>query len=150
MTLLWQFANTGPQLIVYSGTMEAMRQSWTDDRMDDLVLRIDNGFAQAREDSREMRREMAAQSAELRRENQELAREVREDVKVMASELRFEMAALHRETSEGFDGVNKRFDLVHQRFDVLLDAFNRRFDTLVVALIATMLSGLIGLIVSTF
>jgi hypothetical protein len=47
VTLFWQFANTPPQHLVYSAIiMEAMRESWTDDRMDDLVKRVDTGFAQ--------------------------------------------------------------------------------------------------------
>lgn len=46
MTLLWRFPNTGPRCVVYSANMEAVRERWTDDRMDDLVVRVDNGFAQ--------------------------------------------------------------------------------------------------------
>jgi hypothetical protein len=40
--------------------MEAMRQSWTDDRLDDLSRRMDNGFSRIDADMREMRAEIGA------------------------------------------------------------------------------------------
>jgi hypothetical protein len=40
--------------------MEAMRQSWTDDRLDDLARRMDNGFGRIDEDMRAMRVEIGA------------------------------------------------------------------------------------------
>ena len=52
--------------------MEAMRQTWTDDRMDDLVGRVDTGFARAHDDNKELRREMVGLGNELRRENKAL------------------------------------------------------------------------------
>jgi hypothetical protein len=44
--------------------MEVVRERWTDDRMDDLVVRVDNGFAQA--DARFA--ELRAEQIELRKE----------------------------------------------------------------------------------
>jgi phage shock protein A len=45
---LLQSAYQAAQLFVYGGIiMEAMREAWTDDRMDDLAARMDRGFAQA-------------------------------------------------------------------------------------------------------
>lgn len=121
MTLLWQFANTPPQLIVYSEIMEAVRQTWTDDRMDDLVKRVDDGFAQvdlrfaqAHEDIRELRRRMEEESKELRSENKALASELRVETNTLRSEM------------------------------------NRRFDALQTTLIAAVSSGFIGLIISNF
>jgi hypothetical protein len=38
--------------------METMRESWTDERMDDLSHRVDQGFARVDADIRELRREM--------------------------------------------------------------------------------------------
>jgi hypothetical protein len=38
--------------------MEAMRQAWTDDRLDDLNRRVENGFNRVDADIRELRSEM--------------------------------------------------------------------------------------------
>lgn len=40
------------QLFVYAVNMEAMRQSWTDERLDDLSQRMDSGFARVDADLR--------------------------------------------------------------------------------------------------
>jgi hypothetical protein len=40
--------------------MEAMRQSWTDDRLDDLARRMDDGFNRMDADMRAMRTEIGA------------------------------------------------------------------------------------------
>lgn len=43
-----------------TGGMEAMRESWTDDRLDDLAKRMDAGFERVDVDLRELRGEMKA------------------------------------------------------------------------------------------
>jgi hypothetical protein len=40
--------------------MEAMRDAWTDGRLDDLNHRVDNGFTEMQEEFRAVRIEMAA------------------------------------------------------------------------------------------
>jgi len=80
--------------------MEAMRQSWSDDRLDDLSDRVEAGFASV--DVRFARLE--ARIDEL------IARlDAKIDTKVdsSASELRLEMRA-------GFDQINARFDAMQQ------------------------------------
>jgi hypothetical protein len=44
--------------------MEAMREHWTDDRMDDLARRVDNGFNRVDKDLRDLRGEIAAMRSE--------------------------------------------------------------------------------------
>ena len=46
--------------------------AWTDDRIDDLVLRIDRGFDELRNEMREMRSEMR----EMRSETREMRSEI--------------------------------------------------------------------------
>jgi hypothetical protein len=41
-------------------SMEAMREAWTDDRLDDLANRMDLGFDRMDKDARELRAEMKA------------------------------------------------------------------------------------------
>lgn len=40
--------------------MEGVREAWTDDRLDDLNHRVDEGFREMREEFRAVRGEMAA------------------------------------------------------------------------------------------
>lgn len=47
--------------------MEAMRQSWTDERLDDLSRRMDEGFRRVDADVRELRTEMNARFDNLNR-----------------------------------------------------------------------------------
>jgi hypothetical protein len=47
--------------------MEAMRESWTDERMDDLSHRMDKGFDRVDADVRELRTEMNARFDSLQR-----------------------------------------------------------------------------------
>jgi hypothetical protein len=65
--------------------MEAMRQSWSDDRLDDLNKRVDDGFAR-----------VDAQFARL-------------DAKIDAT-----AAELRQEMKLGFDQINARFDAMQQ------------------------------------
>src|ERR1700754_5023867 len=74
--------------------MEAMRQSWSDDRLDDLNRRVDNGFAR-----------VDAEFVELRRDiDQRFAR-----VDAQFAEMRVEM--------------NLRFDRLESRFDAMQRTF---------------------------
>lgn len=81
--------------------MEAMRQTWTDDRMDDLVAKVEAGFAQARADlgstREELRREIKEQGEELRREIKEQGKELRSEIKAQGDELRSEIRELGQE-----------------------------------------------------
>jgi len=152
--------------------MEAMRESWTDDRMDDLVRRLDAGFAQVHEDIAELR----ADNKELRREMATFDGDRRAEMGHLASreELHAEIQAVRSEMREGFDKVDERFDKVDERFDKVderfekvderfekvderferIDArfdqviatFNRRFDTLILTLIAAMIAAAVTLI----
>jgi F0F1-type ATP synthase membrane subunit b/b' len=122
--------------------MEAMRQNWTDDRMDDLAEQVDTGFAQARvdigsmrselhreikEQGRELREEMKTQAGELREEMKGLGREIREEMKTQASELREEMQGLGRELREEMKTQASELRGEVQDLRVQMDA---RFDAL--------------------
>lgn len=50
--------------------MEAVREKWTDERLDDLSERVEAGFTEARSEMKESRREMATRRelGELRAE----------------------------------------------------------------------------------
>lgn len=44
----------------YRVSMEAVREKWTDERLDDLNTRVDDGFGEMRTEFRAVRAEMAA------------------------------------------------------------------------------------------
>jgi chromosome segregation ATPase len=154
MTLLRQFPNTPPQLFVYGGKMEAMRDTWTDDRMDDLVKRLDAGFAQTHEDIAELR----ADNKELRQEMGALESRHQTEMGRLASrqELHAEIHSLRSEMLQRFDKVDARFDKIDARFDKIdarfdkidarFDTLGQRFDSLQRTLIAAVLAGFIGLL----
>jgi hypothetical protein len=68
--------------------MEAMREAWTDDRLDDLANRMDRGFDRVDKDVRELR-----------------------------AETKSEFALLRGEMCERFDKVDARFERVNDRLD---------------------------------
>jgi len=49
--------------------MEAVRDAWTDPRLDDLNHRVDNGFQEVGNEFRAVRREMQTEFAAVRAEN---------------------------------------------------------------------------------
>jgi hypothetical protein len=63
--------------------MEMMREAWTDQRLDDLNHRVDEGFGEMRQEFRALRGEMAA----------------------MRSDFNDQMAQLHRTTVQLFGGM---------------------------------------------
>jgi hypothetical protein len=79
--------------------MEAMREAWTDDRMDDLVKRVDAGFSQVHVDNKEIRQELAGVGSELRSET-----------KALGTELRAELDTFRAQTNQQFAALNHRFD----------------------------------------
>lgn len=53
--------------------METMRKSWTDERLDDLNLRVENGFKRVDEELRALRTEMNTRFDALQRTMVQLA-----------------------------------------------------------------------------
>ena len=101
--------------------MEAMRQSWTDDRLDDLQTTV-NGF----------RAETKAEFAAVRVEMREEFRAVRAELR---SEMREESAALRAEMRTGFAEMKAGIDVVHERFDRMQQTMIASSSLMIVALI---------------
>lgn len=85
-----------------------MRESWTDDRLDDLSRRVETGFAQLHADNRELRNaieRIAAESrAELRTAWNDLRAEMKEAFAIEREERRADMKeafAAEREERQG-------------------------------------------------
>jgi chromosome segregation ATPase len=94
--------------------MEAMRQSWSDDRLDALNQRVDEGFIRVDEQFAKVDAQFARVEDRIDRLDEKLETrfdrlDAKIDRKIDASsyELRMEMKA-------GFDDVNARFDRMQQ------------------------------------
>jgi hypothetical protein len=77
----------------------AMRDAWTDERLDDLAKRMDAGFHEVAVEQRALRNEMHA-----------LRGETKGDMKELRSELKAEIAELRSDLQAGLDRLNGRFD----------------------------------------
>jgi hypothetical protein len=104
--------------------METVRESWTDERLDDLKESVDD-----------FGRRMDAGFAEGR------------------AELRHEAALIGKEAREGFQSVDARFDSVDARFDSMqgsIDALQRTIIQIGGGMAAAFCAALIGLIATQF
>lgn len=106
--------------------MEAMRNSWSDDRLDDLNRRVDAGFG------------------ETRMEFQAVRQEMRDEFKAVRAEMRTEFHAVRAEMREGFARIDRRLEQIDTQFD----HFNARFDRMQQTLIVVG-AGLIGTLLAT-
>jgi hypothetical protein len=86
--------------------MEAMRQSWTDDRLDDLSRRMDERFdkveGEMKIQGRELRAEIKGQGEELRGEIKGLGKELRDEMAGMEARLRAQASEHYVRTGEEF------------------------------------------------
>jgi hypothetical protein len=80
------------------------REKWTDERLDDLNKKVDDGFARA-EGVRELHAKVKSQGESLRRE-----------IKDQGESLPSEMTA-------HFERLDSRFETVHARFDKMYGVF---------------------------
>jgi hypothetical protein len=94
--------------------MEAMREAWSDERLDDLANRMDRGFDRVDSDVRELRVETKA-----------------------------EFAVLRGEMSERFDRVDHRFERIETRFDRIEACFDS-MQRMIIAAYLTAVVGLIA------
>ncbi|HEV7770632.1 MAG TPA: hypothetical protein VGO66_08255 [Solirubrobacterales bacterium] len=92
--------------------MNAVREAWTDDRIDDLAHRMDTGFDRVDRDIREVRAEMRAGFATV---------DARFDSMNDAFNARFDSMN---------DSVNARFDSANDSVNARFDAVNSRFDAM--------------------
>jgi uncharacterized protein Yka (UPF0111/DUF47 family) len=101
--------------------MEAMRQSWSDDRLDDLQLEMRNGFAR------------------LETQIQQHAQQVEKQIELMEKRMdqRFE------QVDQRLERVETRLDRVEERVEFGFGRLDGRIDKLGMAMFASMM-GLIA------
>lgn len=88
--------------------MEAMREAWTDDRLDDLNRKVDEGF-----------------------------RRVDADIRALRIETKAEFNSLRSEMNERFEGLEARFDARFDSLQRTLILFSGAMIAALIGLIAT-------------
>jgi hypothetical protein len=89
--------------------MEAMREKWTDGRLDDLNHRVDEGFNETRHEFRALRLEMRTEFAAVRTDLTAEIGGVRAEARAARSELSGQIAQLHRTILQLFGGMMATF-----------------------------------------
>jgi DNA anti-recombination protein RmuC len=117
--------------------MSAVREAWTDERLDDLAVRMEDGFAKSEQRDKELRREVKSQSSELRAEIAALGAEMRESNQALGKELRESNETLGKELRREMQsfGQELRGEMVEMRARA-----DWRFDRLAFILIAAIVS----------
>jgi hypothetical protein len=81
------------------------RAAWTDERLDDLLESIRNGFTRTDQDIRDLRAEMTAFRAETRAEFASVRGEIRGEIGSLRSELDALRLTIFRVGGAGFLGI---------------------------------------------
>jgi tetrahydromethanopterin S-methyltransferase subunit G len=144
------FARVALQLSVYSATMAVMpapRESWTDERLDDLATKVDDGFREVRAEMRQFRTEVGSRfdGLDARLDSRCGAIESRFDAidsRFGAIESRFDAIDPRFGAIESrFDAIDPRFEAVDSRIDARFDAMQRLIIQVGAGLFGTMLIG---------
>jgi hypothetical protein len=136
---LFRFADNTLHPVLYGGIMEAMREAWTDERLDDLTHRVDLGFT-------ENKREFQAIRQEMRSEFQAVRSEFSAEFAAVRSEISAEFAAVRSETRAEFQAL--RSDLGAEFISVRSEAaaMHRTLVQAILGGFALMLVGFAGTI----
>jgi hypothetical protein len=142
---------------LYGAIMEAMRQSWTDDRLDDLNGKVDALRLEMRAEFRAirgeaksefggmkeefgairggMKEEFAAVRGEMKGEFGAVRGEMKEEFAAIRGEMKAEFRAVRGEMKAGFDKIDERFD-----------ALQRTLLQISGGVIATLIAGFAGVV----
>jgi predicted nuclease with TOPRIM domain len=123
--------------------MKPMRESWTDERLDDLNHKVDLGFERLDADIRGLRVETKTEFVALRGEMKTGFDRV--DERFERVDDRFDQVDERFERIDGrFDQVDKRFDRIDERFERMNDRFEA-LHRLLVQSAGVLLAALVGL-----
>jgi ribosome recycling factor len=91
------------------------RETWTDERLDDLAKRMDKGFDEGKVEIRHLRAHTDKGFDEVKGE----MRELRSHTDKGFDEAKGEVRELRHEMNEGFARVDSKFDALDNRFDAM-------------------------------
>jgi uncharacterized protein YPO0396 len=121
--------------------METMtRSSWTDDRLDDLNVKVDHGFEQVGKRFDGVEAEIRLLRQETKEEFAAVRQEMKEEFAAVRQEMKEEFAAVRSEMKEGFTLMEKRFDRMDDRLYDLHKTTNRLGVGIIVTLIGALLA----------
>jgi uncharacterized coiled-coil DUF342 family protein len=107
--------------------MESMRATWTDERLDDLIQHMDDGFERVDNGARELRREMRQEFASVRAE-------MKGEFASVRAEMKEEFASVRSEMREGFASVrgdaNQQVGALREEMQAMGSEINARFDSM--------------------
>lgn len=86
-----------------------VRETWTDERLDDLNKKVDDGFARVDADLRELRAEISGMRKENQQEFLKLRGEIRSEGLTLRGEIKSEVGGLRSEMNARFDAMNRNF-----------------------------------------
>jgi hypothetical protein len=136
--------------------MQTMRESWTDERLDDLNGHIREGFGRTDADLRAQRAESIALRKDMNGEFAAVRAEMKAEFAAVRAEMKAEFAAVRGEMKAGFGKVEERFDKVDERFVEMQGSIAGMQRTMMqgaIALSAAMAAGfaaLVGVVATQF
>ena len=86
-----------------------VRETWTDERLDDLSKKVDEGFARVDLDIRELRADIGVMRTENQQEFLKLRGEIKSEGSALRGEIKREVGALRAEMNSRFDAMNRNF-----------------------------------------
>jgi uncharacterized coiled-coil DUF342 family protein len=110
------------------------RETWTDERLDDLTSGMNRGFDRVDTDIREVRGEVS---------------ELRQEMKAGFERVNDEFKEVRAEMKAGFDRVDDEFKEVRAEMNQRFDAMNRTMVIGFVTLFASIVASVIGAILAT-
>lgn len=133
--------------------MEAARNTWTDDRLDDLAVRTEAGFAESAQRDRELQQDIRTLGSELHAEIRAqdakidaLGRELREEIKTQGKEFRTELNGQGGELRGEMKGLGVELrSEIHELRGEMRAGFarlDRRFDMLTWTVVAAFVSAI--------
>src|SRR3954453_17768556 len=122
------------------------REVWTDERLDDLNKKVDDGFKEMHAEFRalrgEMKSEFQAVRADMTSEFQAVRAEMKGEFQAVRAEMKGEFQAVRAEMKGEFQGVRGEIQGIRNE----LAAMNRNLNQLTWGLIGTVLVAFLGII----
>src|SRR3954462_14512347 len=122
------------------------REAWTDERLDDLNKKVDDGFQEMHAEFRalrgEMKSEFQAVRADMTSEFQAVRAEMKGEFQAVRAEMKGEFQAVRAEMKGEFQGVRGEIQGIRNE----LAAMNRNLNQLTWGLIGTVLVAFLGII----
>lgn len=115
--------------------METVRETWTDERLDDLRDGVADFRREANEEFAALRQEFVA----VRQETKEEFAAVRQEFVAVRQEMKEEFRAVRHEMQDGFSALNTRFDALQRTIIQVGGGMAAAFGAALIGLIATQL-----------